>query len=697
MLTEENVEDLLEKAQQAENICDWTTALIFYNQAAELFQSKNMVEEAAETYKKLGYVNLNAASTVDTEEQLIKSKNEIIKYFEKAKVLFNKSNNRIGILECEVGVLQINFYSAASLREVVNFSEKARDLLPQLIDFYYKKDDKENLAAALSYFALFSILIPPESNVNRKKIHQKGIESAKKSWKISKEIGNSKFLTESLQYELLLRSTQVQTQEFRWDTRWKEIFRELLSRSNETMIHVEKKDDSQSLMIAYSNYGSMNCFFGFHFIEDEKKQEEFTEKGLLYLEKALDIARTINDKYYILDLLSWIDWWALFGGKLDYLQKRLVADVSEMEELGKQFLGFYLFAGSINRILINYYSIVARWSIFTPAQRIEFAEKGIEYGESFLKMLISRRDPAINSSLTSLYSQLALLTSDTNKQGIYIEKMLENANSAYELGLEAEGGFLRSFGYLARYNAYKTLVDLAKNEKEKIEYLTIAIEAQKNHIEHTVESRTGIITARLRIGLLLEELGILSQNNDVLQKAEENFSKVINECIERGYKVYAANAYQYAARIDDRLANHLSSAKNYEKSREIHEDVLKKIEYKPLIKRIREKIQYSLAWNLIENAKVNHKGENHLKAKEFYLKASDILKEMVRYNFEATYYKAWALLEEAEHISKLEQQKQAIELYEKTIEAFEAAIINLEKASKEPKGEDELMRIDKLM
>ena len=186
-----------------------------------------------------------------------------------------------------------------------------------------------------------------------------------------------------------------------------------------------------------------------------------------------------------------------------------------------------------------------------------------------------------------------------------------------------------------------------------------------------------------------------TQNNDVLQDAKENFLKVIDDYIDRGYKAYAANAYQYVARIEDRLGNYMSSAKNYEKSREIHEEALKNIEYKPLIKRIQEKIHYSSAWDLIEIAKVNHKRENHLKAKEFYNKASDILEEIVRYNYEAPYYRAWAFLEEAEQFSKQEQQEKAIELYEKTIEAFEKATNILDKSHKS-KAKTELKRIEML-
>ncbi|MFW9875402.1 MAG: hypothetical protein ACFFG0_20030, partial [Candidatus Thorarchaeota archaeon] len=169
-----------------------------------------------------------------------------------------------------------------------------------------------------------------------------------------------------------------------------------------------------------------------------------------------------------------------------------------------------------------------------------------------------------------------------------------------------------------------------------------AVDAAKKHLVslNTIESRTGIITAQLRLGLLLEELGILSKNNEVLQDAKDTFFKVISDCVDRGYKSFAADAYQYVARIEDRLGNHISSASDYEQAKRIYEEVLKKLEYKPLFNRIKEKIQYSFAWNLIENAKINHKSENHIKAKEFYIKASATLKNVVRHNYEAPYYMA---------------------------------------------------------
>ncbi|MFX0139227.1 MAG: hypothetical protein ACFFDN_36635, partial [Candidatus Hodarchaeota archaeon] len=703
MLTDKSEKNLFERAQQAERICNWSNALKLYNQAAELYLRKEMIDEAAQTYKKLGYVKLYSAFTGETIDEVIESKNESIKYFEKAMMLFNQSHNKYGSMECKIGIFTTKWEFGDSFPEITKAVEKIRDLLLQLIDFYNKKDEKENLAAALARLARLALASSPKPMMERNEIYQKGIDYANRSWKISKETGNSRIIAESLNWEWSIRITQIYFQAFRGDANWGEIYREFLNKCNETLELIENKDDYRSLVKAYFIYGIINWQYGFFFIEDEEIQKEFTEKGLSYLEMALDMARKINDKYFIGGILVNIDFFALFAGKIDYLQKRLSADISEIEEIEKLFIGFPFYD-----YLVSIYSQLARWSFYNHTRRKTYAEKAIEYGEKFIKNLTDAENSKVRrmeifilpnlvySALTSTYSQLALWSSDTNKQGLNLQRMLDNANKAYELGQKAKGGFIRAFGPLAKRIAYKTLADLAKNEDDKIKFLTISIEMAKDHIAHTVESRTGMITAQLRIGLLLEELGILSLNNDILQEAKENFLKVIDDCIERGYKSYAANAYQYVARIEDRFGRHMSSARNYEKSCEIYEDSLKMIEYKPLIKRIKEKIHYSSAWNLIENAKVHHKGENHLKAKEFYENASDILRNIPRYNFEAHYYSAWAFLEEAEQLSKQEKQREAINQYNLTIKAFENTVKTLIEASELTKEQPEKERIEKL-
>ncbi|MHA1257562.1 MAG: metallophosphoesterase, partial [Promethearchaeota archaeon] len=238
--------------------------------------------------------------------------------------------------------------------------------------------------------------------------------------------------------------------------------------------------------------------------------------------------------------------------------------------------------------------------------------------------------------------------------------------------------------------------DLSDNEEEKIVMLTTALDASRNYLGHAIESRTGIIVAKMRLGLLYEELSMLNQNIDTLMEGRDIFLQVIKECQERGYRSYMAATYEYIARLEDRMGNFSASAKYYENAQDAYADTLENIEYGLLRKRVNEKMNYAKAWSLIETAKAHHKKENHLEAKENYNNASEILNNVSGYNYEAPYYAAWSLLEEAEQISKQDRQEDAIERYQATRTAFENTFDILANTFKETKEKIEREKVEKL-
>ncbi|MFX1317261.1 MAG: carbon-nitrogen hydrolase family protein, partial [Promethearchaeota archaeon] len=95
-------------------------------------------------------------------------------------------------------------------------------------------------------------------------------------------------------------------------------------------------------------------------------------------------------------------------------------------------------------------------------------------------------------------------------------------------------------------------------------------------------------------------------------------------------------------------------------------------------------------------AKVNHKKEDHSKAKEQYEMACDILKDLFNYRYEASYYSSWALLEVSEDASKKEEHQEAIKRYQVTKESFEKSIEVLKEALTQSSNKIEIERISKL-
>jgi len=328
---------------------------------------------------------------------------------------------------------------------------------------------------------------------------------------------------------------------------------------------------------------------------------------------------------------------------------------------------------------------------------MSYANKGIEHAQEALKGFSSLPFSIWpNLMLTYSFSQLALLTTSKEEQNEYSKNMLYYTHQAKKMGDNLEGGVFQSFCYNSLYRAYKTLADITEDKENKIKMLFNAAEASRKYMDYSMEIATSNLTTEMRLGLLYEEISILTGKKDPLIQAKELYLNVINESNERRYYYYAAAATECFARLEDRLGSHSASADYYKKALEYHAKSLKLVKYKPRRVKISEKIEYAKSWNLIERAKNYHKIERHLQAKESYKKACELLKNLPSYNYESIYYSAWVLLEEAEDLSKQERHEEAIEAYKTTIETFDNTSETLKKVSRQSRDRLEREKIRKL-
>jgi len=691
---------LLERAGVEEKGYNWVEAARLYEEAAKSFLGKKMVEEAAGAYKKLGYACARAARTAETAEEHVRLNKRAIEAYREAENLFGQSGNRPEELECEAEALYVSGFVAGSVMEGKKAFSQAYELFIESSEHYSKEDDRESLARTLSRAAMtsFFLITYCSDRWEIEQLSRKGREVADKAWKLSKDVENLQSLAESLWAETGLSMTEMTIETLRWDERWREYIRKFLSKLDESLKLAEGCDDPLVLAVIHTQAGGWYNAFGIQIVEDEREQREYLDKGLGLIEKALAFARKAKDKPLIINCLYWLDFFAFLAGRIEYVQKRIFDDLQEMVELGKIYADLCnLWRFYTNLLPATYYNYVAQRSFFTPAQRKSYAEKGIEHAKESLKTFsFSPLSAWPYQMLTWSHSQLAALATAKDERDEHAQKMLQYAKEAEKIAEKYEGGIPRASGYSSLYRAYKTLADIAENEEERVKMLMAAADAAKKYVGHAVESRTGIIAAQMRLGLLYEELGITTGETDPLMQARESFLNVIKESLERGFHFYAATAHISAAHIEDRLGNHMASAEHYEKAQEAHTESLKTIEYKPQKDRTQEMTSYARAWNLIERAKAYHKREDHAQAKENYEKASEILKELPSYNYEAPYYSAWALQEEAEQLSKQERHEEALEKYETAKKSFDNATKMLEKASKQATEKRERERIEKL-
>ena len=336
MTLEESEESLLEKAREEERNYNWIEAAALYEKAVNFYLDENLLDQAADNYKKLGYTHTRAADTVETAEEYLKKIKCAIKAYEEAKELFRQLGNKSVELECEAEISSISGFLATSGAEGQKAYHQAIKLFSEASEIYSKEGDKESFARLMCRIASVSDLLMGY-NINQEeynRVAQQGGESAIKAWEISRKIGNIQILSESLNMELMIGFNFLSIKDFKKNDYIKEVIKKFFGKCDKSLAIIDNLDDPYALNLVYSVKGIWYCGFGYQFVEDEREQDEYLDKGIELLEKALNFARKTKSKCNILVCLFFIDYFALFSGRINYLQKRILNDIKDCLELG---------------------------------------------------------------------------------------------------------------------------------------------------------------------------------------------------------------------------------------------------------------------------------------------------------------------------------------------------------------------------
>ncbi|MCK4687237.1 MAG: hypothetical protein KAT66_03850, partial [Candidatus Lokiarchaeota archaeon] len=691
--------NLLEQAESEEKNYNWVKAAELYEQAAKQLLEKNTLNEAAKVYNKFGEICLRAVMASETKEDYLNWDEQAVKAFHKAENLFSQVNSKLLSMECKAKALNALGLAVSSVEKGKTALKESINICLDLNKIFSKRNDNKNLikTSILTLNSIVHLLFLCKEPSDFEYYIQESRNIVEKTWTLLKEIDNINFRANLLYWEYCIINFIRYTKLTYGDKKEEEIRKKILARCKETLDLVKDCDDLIILRRVYGVVGSQ-YLFGTIFADERYERLELVEKGFDLLEKAINFARTIRDNIDLIWGIYGLDYSAGVFGRFEYYQKRIFRDVHDLQKLSKIYNGLYTFQGLLtSRTSLMYYHSFASRSFLKADTRKSYAKLGIEYGEKQLENLVFGPFFALTYQiLTNFFSQLVILAKEDDPQEEYIQKMVYYAHQAENAAKEYKGGIVKSAGFDSIYRANKTKADIVKNKENKIHHLKIAIEAQKNNIPFAIESDKYFLAAKMRLGLLYEELGIMTTEEKPLIEARDLFLRVIEEASEKGYEYYSAACYEYIARLEDRLGNHMTSAEYYEKAQNAHDKSLQNIEYKPLKDRVNEKIKYAKAWYFIENAKMYHKGEHHLKAKENYENASEILKTLPTFNHEAAYYGAWITLEEAEDLSKREKYNEAIKSYEKTRDLFDNAIFTIRYIRKNVRRSKELKKLEKV-
>lgn len=691
---------LLESAQNQEKEFNFYESAKLYEKAAKSFLDRNLVEEAAKYFQKAGLICIDAIETVKSSKELIENTEKGIEVYEVAQRLFSQIKMRTVALECEAEAGYLKACLNNSVTEIKKTLNTSFDLLIEVSRLYRQEGKKKGIIRTLVQILkiLTTYLYYCGTHIEIREVIKKGLSIGEDLWKYSKEFTDFRYLGIGLFYESNLNSYNLLTSNFIKDTFFYENLKKQLQKFDDTLEYVEGWNDSRNLGYFFMMGGGIYCAYANHFIEDEIEQRKTFDKGFGFYEKAIIFAGKAKNNYIRINSIFFLNWWAFFGRRFKYVQKRIVKEVDELVAIGNVYITFPKFLHFLANLLpAFYYANISQMSMFSPVQRKVYAKKGIEHGEEALKGF-SDVPLSIMSQLMVVYSlsQLVALSTSREEQKEYCDKMLHYIQVSKKNSMKLEGGLSKAFYFSSVYRTYKTLADLAEVKGNKIKWLSTAAEASHNYLKFSMESTTGNLTNQMRLGLLYEEISILTGKKETLTQAKELFVSIVKESDERGFYYFAATSSEYLARIEDRLGNYSASAGHYKRALIAHKESLQTVKYKPRINRIKEKIEYVRAWSLIEEARSNHERENHLRAKEIFQEACEILQKLKSYNYESIYYSAWVLLEEAEHLSKQEKHGESIEAYKTTIETFDNASETLKEVYKQSRDRLEKTKIGKL-
>ncbi|MFW9854335.1 MAG: carbon-nitrogen hydrolase family protein [Candidatus Thorarchaeota archaeon] len=691
----------MEKARGEEKNLNWIKAAILYGQAKEEYLKDEEVELAANACYRQGYTYTRCAETAGGANEFEEHFQSSIESYNEAADLFSW----IDALPEKWACLAESAFSAAfiskSIPEMLEAFENAYELFLEANKGYsIRNDTKHYIRTYVRAAMTLSNLIPYRNNpdeINR--VRQEGREIIDKIWNIAIEQRDAFSLSQSLFADHLLKYYEWFIGLSKKDHYWKRSEEETINKLEEAIPIIEANDNPTYLEMSYHVAGLTNNTYGFQFVENDKEQNKFAELGFSYFRRAESLNKKTKNKLLNTLTTAWTDWWALFWGRVEYLQNRIQDDLAALENNAKiMYQSFTNFNFYANFLPTFAYANFAQRSFFSSSQRRQFAEMANKYALECLRII-----PSSPISLWPLqmqtwaYSQLTILASDAPERQMNARIMLQYAERGENFAKNYEGGFARASAFSSLYRCYKTLAEISKDEEYRIEYLTKAIDAMEKYADYALESRVGVINAQFRIGLLYGELYEITGQSNLLKKLRDLFQSILNDCNERGYFSYSAAASENLAHIEDKLGNFNLSTDYYVRAREKHTQSLEKIEYRPLREKIVEKINYTNAWALIESAKTHHKREDQQKAEAEYLTASKILINLPDHSYEAPYFEALALQEKAEYLSSKENYQNSQSEFLKGQMAFTNALNAFNQAIKDIDNNKERDRINKMI
>ena len=672
---------ILEMAREQQRTYDWLVAANSYQQAVIVIPR---TASASEIWEKIGFCYHLASRQTEDQEEFKKHTRSAVRAYKKAALLLKEDTK----LESQ----------ASSLR----------------------------LGALAEYIASWVASNPSK----KKEFLSKSCELAESSLNAYKSVGNEfeygRTSVDTLMCFFERLHVASDSQEM------KRVCEEAIGCADEAVIILSKYKDQGELLRAYS-FASLLGWYVANFAEmEERHQKEVIQRTMNYSGKALELSKHLDSPY-----CTALSNWAASLCTLLFTEKPELAQKYAREMLGHSIkvkdnylkgIAFYLLAFTTDwmmvretdpdrlkegyKRIINYseegirclqrvaqdFFIAGAYMFYAesyynlkdfetdPKERSILLQKAVAIGRKGLEHAYCSGSPdAIGSTLHALSKALHSVSNIEDRRDEKTRLLQEALNCRNEFEKIVQKAF-PSNDWLSGVNKdYQGLIgrDLANIEPDQDKkrlLLERAIHDMEDGISHCKKWLTSRqIPTQIAIlgsfantyGTTLNELYFLTKDKTYLRKAIEAHKDAAEQFKKAMLPSQVAECCWKIARDWDRLGEYHKAAENFEDAQ---------TEYKTAAQNTpnfadfyNDHASYMKAWSEIEKAIMAHEQEDYGQAMKHYQTTANLLKQTKSWRYLSPSFFGWSLLEQAEDLSRKENSKQSIEVFEKAAENFKEA------------------------
>jgi hypothetical protein len=676
----QSLQRVLALAKEKEKKYDWLKVAELYEQAIGAVGKKDFLEKG-KIQERIGYAFYRVAMQAESVDEFRERMRQAAANYEKAMEFYGRLSGQSRLpwmLRCDAVIAYVGYWLNSDVSEKKRLLDECWRLVKEALKTF------EEAGECLDYGKTYN--------------------------QLSSSASDKYFLEEEFEAR-------------------EKVNREALEHGEQAINLLSGVDDASELAKAYVKTGICLSGFGCYHVPDMDEKERYYQRSRGYWQKAIELseetafleilnvsgctfedwsiedelvqyetalgrARKTKDKYLIGNALDWLataSYWK--SVEIEDPDKRIEIHQKALqyaEDAKDNFSSISFISARVGSLWTGaphteYYWKRALWETDLKNKR-DLLEKAVINEASFMELAESTRCPDIiayaHHALSKALGSLAQIETNLEEKRRFLTKALEHRNESVRITEQIERFRYWNLGVDWNYLAdLKAELSNCENDPEKRQKtLEEAVSDKERCLQlclkempHWEKTGARAIIAHLGLwqhsyGELLNRLYGLTSNSEhkrrtikAFEDAAESFGKVdMNSRV--------AECHWKIAKVHDILGEHLEAAENFKRASESYMRAAEKI---PQLKDFYEDhASYMQAWNEIEKAKHHHAEQRYGLAKEHYAKAANLHESTERWNYLGPNYVAWEQLEEAEDLSRREENQKAKNLFQQVAGLF---------------------------